>query len=217
VDQATERDLVARLRAGDESAFDAIHDAYRRRLFAFLIRLTRSRDLAEDLLEETWLRLVDRVGTLRDDSKLGPWLFTVARNLFLSRRRSRLSDMGDAGDPAEIAGLPDPGATPFDTAVANELALRIERGLAAMPVSYREVLLLVGVHGLAPSEAAAVCDLTPEALRQRLLRARRMLSWWLSGYAANQPRTAGNQSRIASGPAEHQARKPVRDWFSRSR
>lgn len=181
MDQDDERRLAERLRAGDESAFDLIYEAYRHRLFAFLVRLTRNRDVAEDLLEETWVRLVGRIDTLRDDTRLGAWLFAVARNLFLSYHRSQEIAGGmtdDAGEPADVVA---PGPSPFDTTAERQLADRLERGLAAMPVSYREALLLVGVHGLTPSEAAAVCDVRPEALRQRLARARRMLAEWLRG------------------------------------
>ena len=58
MDREIELRLVVRLKKGDVAAFEAIYEAYRPRLFSFLVRLSRRRDLAEDLLEETWLRLV---------------------------------------------------------------------------------------------------------------------------------------------------------------
>src|SRR5438128_7281054 len=90
VDRETELALVERLRQGDADAFDAVYAAFNTRLFTFLVRLSRRRDVAEDLLEETWLRLVKHARRLRADTKLGPWLFTVARNLHVSFARSRL-------------------------------------------------------------------------------------------------------------------------------
>ncbi len=89
MDRETELALVGRLRGGDAGAFDAVYDEYRARLYNFLARLSRSRDVAEDLAEETWLRLVASSGRLRPDTRLGPWLFTVARNLYYSYCRSR--------------------------------------------------------------------------------------------------------------------------------
>ena len=71
-------------------AFDAVHDCFNTRLFNFLARLSRRREVAEDLLDETWLRLVARAAHLQPDTRLGPWLFTVARNLYVSYRRSRM-------------------------------------------------------------------------------------------------------------------------------
>ena len=102
VERQIELRLVARLKAGDPAAFEAIYEAYRPRLFGFLVRLSRRRDLAEDLLEETWLRLVTRAETLGDDTPLAPWLFAVARNLYLSWRRSRGVDAARTSelDPA---------------------------------------------------------------------------------------------------------------------
>jgi RNA polymerase sigma-70 factor (ECF subfamily) len=131
--------------------------------------------VADDLLEETWLRLVKHAGRLRADTRLLPWLFTVARNLHVSYIRSRaLEDAGAAG----LALWPvSPGsASPFEEAAANELERRIERALARLPRHAREVLLLVSVAGLSHADAAEVCGVTPDALRQRLSRARTALA-----------------------------------------
>jgi len=88
----TEAGLVERLRAGEHAAFDEVYAAYRERLYTFLARLSRSRQVADDLSEELWLRLVTHAGRLRPDTRLGAWLFAVARNLHLSYCRSRASD-----------------------------------------------------------------------------------------------------------------------------
>jgi RNA polymerase sigma-70 factor, ECF subfamily len=133
MDRDCELELVRRVQNGDRDAFDVVHAVFNARLFGFLARLARSRDVAEDLLEE---RAADSIG-------LWP------------------------------AGLPD---SPFDCAVGSELERRIEAALASVPVSFREVLLLVGVEGLRPTEAAVICGVSPEALRQRLKRARALLA-----------------------------------------
>ena len=88
---------VEGLRAGDARAFHAVYDAYAARLFTFLARLSRRRDLAEDLAEETWLRLVANAPRLRSDTRLGPWLFAVARNLYASACRSAFGGRGLLG------------------------------------------------------------------------------------------------------------------------
>jgi RNA polymerase sigma-70 factor (ECF subfamily) len=113
---------------------------------------------------------------LRPDSRLGPWLFTVARNLHVSYNRSRMLE--DSAATSLMALWPfSPGrSSPFEAAAASELEGRIERALGTMPQALREVLLLVGVAGLDHSDAADVCGITPEALRQRLHRARQTLS-----------------------------------------
>lgn len=176
MDRDTEIALVARLRAGDPDAFDAVHEAFHARLYNFLARLSRRRDVAEDLLEETWLRLVAHADRLEPDTRLGPWLYTVARNLFHSYCRSRALDDGLAASLIGLWPAGTPLASPFEEAAARELERRVERALATLPAAYREVLLLVGAEGMSPSEAAGVCGVSPEALRQRLSRARAMLT-----------------------------------------
>jgi RNA polymerase sigma-70 factor (ECF subfamily) len=173
VDRDLELQLVARLRERDPTAFEAVHDAFNARLFNFLARLSNSRDIAEDLLEETWLRLVAHAGRLQPDTRLGPWLFTVARNLHTSYRRSRLiEDSGDL-DAVGLWSRGSPPPSPLESAEANELERRIGEALAALPTMYR--VLLVAIEGLRPSEAAEVCGISGQAMRQRLSRARALL------------------------------------------
>jgi RNA polymerase sigma-70 factor (ECF subfamily) len=184
VERDTELALVERLRQGDADAFDAVYAAYNGPLFTFLLRLSRRRDVAEDLLEETWLRLVGHAGRLRADTTLGAWLFTVARNLHISYNRSRMLE--DSAEATLIALWPFNlhRSSPFEAAAASELERRIERALAELPTSLREALLLVGVAGLDHSDAADICGITPAALRQRLHRARETLSQVLEQTAA---------------------------------
>jgi RNA polymerase sigma-70 factor (ECF subfamily) len=178
MDRDTELALVDRLRGGDAGAFDAIYEAFNVRLFTFLLRLSRRRDVAEDLLEETWLRLVKHAPRLRPDTRIAAWLFTVARHLYVSYVRSRVLEDSAAVSLMALwpVSLFTIDQSPFEAAAASELHRRIERALASMPVTSREVLLLVAVGGLDHSDAADVCGITPEALRQRLSRARAQLA-----------------------------------------
>ena len=81
--------------------------------------------------------------------------------------------------------------SPFEETAANQTERRIEAALASLPAMYREVLLLVGVEGLQPHEAAAICGVTPEALRQRLHRARTLLAERLDVSAQPAPARVG--------------------------
>jgi RNA polymerase sigma-70 factor (ECF subfamily) len=173
VDPQSDAVLVRRLKTGDAAAFDEAYARFNPRLHAFLARLMGRRDLAEDLLQETWMRLATRAAALRDDTRLGAWLFTVARNLTLSFRRWRALD----NERLAILHLRDDptAASAFDVAAASQTERRLEAALLALPAKYREVLLLVGVEGMEREDAAAVLGLRPEALRQRLARARIMI------------------------------------------
>lgn len=176
MDEESEAALVARLRAGDCAALDAVYDRFNTPLFNFLARMARRRDVAEDLLEETWVRLIARAPELRTDTRLGPWLFTVARNLYVSHRRSRALEDSHAAGLTGGWSSPSPEPSPFESAAATEAERRIEAALGELPVLYRETLLLVGVEGMRPAEAAEVCGITPEAMRQRLSRARALMA-----------------------------------------
>ena len=175
MDRDAERELVSRLRAGDADAFETVYAEYNTRLFAFLARLSRNRATAEDLLEETWLRLVSHAERLREDSQLGAWLFTVARNLYVSYCRSRMLEDVHALDSIGLwpSGCP---SSPFEETAGHELGVRLEVALAELPLQYREALLLVAIEGLTPSQAAQVCGVSGEAMRQRLSRGRAMLA-----------------------------------------
>lgn len=179
-DEATEeRDLVAGLRAGDVLAFDRVYAAFQPRVFGFLLRLAGRRDTAEDLAQETWLKLAKAAPTLRPDTTLAPLLFTIARNAFLSHRRWAMLDLSRVvtfglETVAAATAATEPGP---DAAHENAQAVaRLERALADLPVASREVLLLVGVEGLDQEEVARILGVKYDALRQRLSRARAQLA-----------------------------------------
>jgi len=175
VERQDEIKLVELLRQGDPDAFDRLYAAYRPRVFGFLARLCGRRDVAEDLLQETWIRVATRAATLRAGAPLGPWVFTVARNLYLSWRRWRLLDAERVAEMMRVnTALPD-APSPFEHAAASETERTLEKALASLPLRYREVLLLVAVERMSHEEAAGVLELKPEALRKRLSRARGML------------------------------------------
>lgn len=184
MDREAELDLVARIRAGDAGAFDVIHAEFNLRLFNFLARLSRRRDVAEDLLDETWLRFVDRAPRLKPETRLGPFLFTVARNLYISYCRSRMLEDSQSADAIGLWPLGTPRVSPFDATVAKETGRRLDEAIAALPAAHREAVLLVAFEGMKPAEAAVVCGITAEAMRQRLSRARAAIAEHLDGAPA---------------------------------
>lgn len=168
-------EVLAALRRGEPAAFERVYEIYRPRVFGFLVRLSNNRELAEDLLQETWIRLAKNARTLAADTRIDSWLFTVARNLHTSHRRRLTLDFHRI---RELARSPEPAAiepAPFAEAAGNQLRARLEQAIARLPINYREVILLVAVEGLEHDEAARILSLKPDALRQRLSRARAML------------------------------------------
>jgi RNA polymerase sigma-70 factor (ECF subfamily) len=182
-------DLVTRLRTGDRAALRSVYALYSDRIFSFLLRLSRRRDVAEDLHQETWVSVSRNAHRLAEDTDLGAWLFTIARNKHRSWRRWAALDFTryvfDAFETEKVSGpsTPDMG----DELVHLELALR------SLPEAHREVLLLVGVEGLEGTQAADVLGIKPEAFRQRLSRARAALT------EALEPKMNKNAAMIQRG------------------
>jgi RNA polymerase sigma-70 factor (ECF subfamily) len=176
MDREFELQLVSRLQTGDPAAFDVVHHAFNGRLYNFLARLSNRRDVAEDLLEETWLRLVKHAHRLRPDTHIGPWLFTVARHLHASYCRSRVIEDSHATGLIGLWPYGRPGPSPLEALEATETGQQMATAFASLPVSYREALLLVVVEELRCSEAAEICGVTAEAMRQRVSRARALLA-----------------------------------------
>ena len=177
-----ERGWCDGLRRGETAAFDAVFGAYRRRLFGYLVRMTRRRDVAEDILQETFMRLAQHARRLDEDTRLGAWLFTVAHRLVVSWSRAHAVRMQLAGDLPQ-ADTATRERSPLEALADSQTQLALERALAAMPAAYREIALLVGIEGMQPTEVAGILGLRPEAVRQRLSRARTLLADLLGEHA----------------------------------
>jgi RNA polymerase sigma-70 factor (ECF subfamily) len=163
VGPASDSGLVARLRRGDRAAFRELYARFAQPTFRFLARLTGRRDAAEDVHQETWIRVAQNHTRLRPDSDLAAWIFAIARNTFISARRRPEPGRPDRADDV-VAWDDDPTCRD------------LERALARLPETHREVLLLVGVEGLEIAQAATALELRADALRQRLARARAALA-----------------------------------------
>lgn len=164
---------LAGLLRGDAAAFDAVFQAYQRRVLAYFARMTGRRDLAEDLTQEVFLRLARSARGLRPDTQLRSWLFTVAHNLLISHARAAKVTQALASELTERTSARGP--SPFEAVADGAAQARVERALTSLPAAYREVLLLVAMEGLSAGEVGAALGLSPEAVRQRLHRARTML------------------------------------------
>ena len=171
-----EQHWLEELRGGDEAAFRQIYRAYRPRLYTFLCRLSGRPDVAEDLLQEVWLRLASRPPEPRAGMPLAPWLFRVARNVFVSHLRNRGRDPGRTGELGALEFHAAPGPGPLEGLAGQETVRCLERALQRLSLADRETILLVADGGMAPMEAAGVLGIRPDAFRQRLARARARLA-----------------------------------------
>lgn len=173
MDRGDEARLVSGLRGGDRRAFSEVFSRLYPRIYSFVLRLSRRADVAEDLAQETFVRLARAAPRLTEDTRLVPYLFTVARNLHRNHRRWEMLDISRifafGGEADDVVRAHD--AQPDTTRRLRE----VEAALGGLSVANREVLLLVALEGLSSEEAASVLGIAPDALRKRLSRARQAL------------------------------------------
>jgi len=166
--------LMLRFQAGDARSFEALMRRHRTPVFSFLLRLTGDRARAEDLLQETFLKVVRAAASWEERARFSTWLYTIARNLALddarraALRRAEPLDAapGDRDPPAERAAAPDPA--PDRAADAALIRPKLEAALAALPAEQREVFLLREHAGLKFGEIAAVTGVPENTVKSRM-------------------------------------------------
>jgi RNA polymerase sigma-70 factor (ECF subfamily) len=154
---------------GDDSAFASVYDALAPRLYGYLLRQTRARARAEDLLQQTMLHMHRARARFIPGAEVMPWAFAIARRLLVDgARRGRRELLADDGEPdAGVSEAP----SAHDLVQAQELAIRLERALAKLPQSQRTAFELIRQEGLSVAEAAQVLGTTVPAVKLRAHRA----------------------------------------------
>jgi RNA polymerase sigma-70 factor (ECF subfamily) len=146
---------------------------HRGHLFRYLCRAVGQADMARDLTQDVFVRAAGSRASPTDGADARAWLFTIARNLALDHhRRQRVAERPDA-QPA--------GTTAAATPATQELAAVVNDAIGALSDLDRDVFLMRETAGLGYAEIAKVCDLTPEAVRSRIHRARLELRRRLGG------------------------------------
>jgi RNA polymerase sigma-70 factor (ECF subfamily) len=168
--RADEAALVDAVRRGAPGSHEAIYHRYKRRVFALALRIVGPID-AEEVAQEAFIRVFRGLPKFRGDAALGTWIYRLAVNAALSHRTRR------ANAPAAPS---EEGSAERVVAVnpeARDLALRkrLERGLAALPVGYRTVIVLHDVEGLEHEEVAAILGCHVGTSKSQLHKARAKL------------------------------------------
>lgn len=168
--------LLAAAQAGDATALEQLIAQHQAQLYRFSMRMCRAPEDAEDVLQETLLSLARGVRGFRGGSSLSTWLYTVARNHCIRKRRRRAGageeqpmDGHDEGSALELA---DAARSPEAEVAGREVEAALERAIAALEPGYREVLVLRDIEGLTAPEVAEVLGLGLPAVKSRLHRAR---------------------------------------------
>jgi RNA polymerase sigma-70 factor (ECF subfamily) len=163
---------MARYADGHDASFETIFQVVAPRVLRFLRRLCGRDELAQDLLQETLLKMHQARGAFRPGAAVLPWSYTIARNTFLdsarSRKRAPLSLT-----PAEEGGPPEPAvhAEAESQVLARESARAVERALAAMTDARREAFVLIRFEGMSVADAAEILGASENAVKLRAFQA----------------------------------------------
>jgi RNA polymerase sigma-70 factor (ECF subfamily) len=181
---ATDSQLVEAALAGDRHAFGELVARYQDRLYNTLLRILGSREDAADAVQDSFIQAYEKLKSFRGESQFYTWLYRVAMNVGLSRRRRRRPTMSLDG-AKDLAGVePMDGAPdPVDRLASRERAEQVHTALAHLGQEHRKILVLREMEGCSYETIADILELPVGTVRSRLFRARlqlreRLLRLW---------------------------------------
>jgi RNA polymerase sigma-70 factor (ECF subfamily) len=186
-----ENTLVAQgLKRHDPELLDQLIVQYQHRLLRYLLYLTGNRETAEDVFQETWMRVLKRGDQFNGKSRFDTWLFTIARNLVIDVRRKRtmssLEAMRETGEDGRAFDVPAEGPSPFEQYLTSENGQRVAEALLTLEPLHREVLVLRFHEEMSLEEIAQVTHAPLSTVKSRLYR----------GLSALRPRIAASEAGL---------------------
>jgi len=168
-------DLVARCRAGDVEAFEALYREHAARLYTLACRMAGSPDDGEDLLQEIFLQAYRRLASFKGDSSIGTWLYRLALNHCLDYVRSRRAKMNKLTETLDAETSFEPTAR-RDTPIAR---MDLERAVERLPEGCREAFVLHDVEGFDHKEVAELLGIAEGTSKSQVFKARMKLRGFL--------------------------------------
>ncbi|HEY0995909.1 MAG TPA: sigma-70 family RNA polymerase sigma factor [Gemmatimonadaceae bacterium] len=178
-------DVVALAQQGRDSAYRELIRRYERPVFSLVFRMVRDRELAEDLAQDTFVKVLSHIDKYRPEFKFSSWLFKIANNVAIDHLRRRQLDTVSLDGSPHATTAADAEATRFDLAAdqetpleelaSKELGTAIERAIAGLRPEYRSCIMLRHVEGRSYEEIAATLDLPLGTVKTYIHRARHEL------------------------------------------
>jgi len=173
---------MSRLVAGNDAALNSLMGRYSTPVFHFLFRMLGDEDAANDLAQETFVRVYQHRARFKPDAKFSTWLFAIATNLARNHHRWRSRHPNVSLDATEENSdqtlgdrLPTAGPSPDSALQAQERHSAVSAAVEGLPEDMREAIVLCEWEELAMAEAAEILGATPKAIENRLYRARKIL------------------------------------------
>ena len=162
------------LKRNDPEQIDRLIELYQHRLLRYLLFLTGKRETAEDLFQETWMRVLLRGAQYNGKARFDTWLFTIARNLVIDLSRKRqmasLDEMSEAGEDERPFEVIMDGPSPFEQFASREDRATVAEVLLRLEPNYREVLVLRFHEELSLEEIAGITRAPLSTVKSRLYR-----------------------------------------------
>jgi RNA polymerase sigma-70 factor, ECF subfamily len=165
-------ELISRVRNGDEEAFRIIFERYARSVVRFIYGMVGEADLADELMQETFVRAYDNRNSLRDDAKLGAWIFGIARNTALNALRSRRVAANKLADYDAEMEVADTEPSPDEQLLSKELDHLIGKALKTLTEDKRLVFVLKVLQQKSYDEIAEITGHSVPKLKIDLHRAK---------------------------------------------
>jgi len=194
VEEDYEIELAKALASGGEEAFERFVEHFRAKLFRYSWLMCRQREDAEEVAQETLLKVFESFDQLRQPDRVRPWIFRIARNACLMKRRKSvfapatelsLEELAPAvtvdGEHRHVQ-IADWRHLPETELLRGELREALDGAIAELPETYRAVVLLRDVEELSSSDTAEVLDLSVDVVKQRLHRGRLAIRQKLDDY-----------------------------------
>ncbi|MCC7175061.1 MAG: sigma-70 family RNA polymerase sigma factor [Bryobacterales bacterium] len=189
-----EVDLARQLAAGNLAVFDDFVASFRTRLFQYSLLVCGHREDAEEVAQDTLLKVFENFGQLREPERVRPWVFRIARNACLMKRRKSVFAPAQELSLDELMPavaqdgrerrleIADWSKLPEDQVLRGELQRVLQDSISALPDIYKTVLLLRDVEELSTGETAGILEVSEDVVKTRLHRARLSLRQSLDGY-----------------------------------
>ena len=203
MDRATETELARELLAGNPAAFDRFVEHFRSKIFQYSWLTCGHREDAEEVAQETLLKVFESFNQLREPERVRAWVFRIAKNVCLMKRRKSvfapaqelsldefLPAVRPDGEQMKLE-IADWSRLPDEEALRTELRETIRQAIAELPDMYRSVVLLRDIEELSTEEAAEVLDISTDVVKTRLHRARLALREKLDRHLRRAPVNRG--------------------------
>lgn len=191
---ASDEDLMERFRDGDARAFETLLERHERKIFNFIFRFVRDRELANDLLQETFLRVVKNAKRYSRKAKFTTWLYTIARNQCidalrrLQHRRHKSLDQPtgkDADGPTLLERVAGKSPDGLERTDAHQISARVSAAIDELSEEQREVFVMREIMQLKFKEIADVVGTSENTIKSRMRYALENLRLALADYAPN--------------------------------